>query len=673
MVPPPAVAASLTPVTLHGQPDSFGSLGETLPSGHQLDLRPVPAWEFPPGVQAGATAVTSDGTVLLAGRRQHAPAGYSPPSAGGLVVAAYHPDSGDYRTVRLAADHPPEASVTGLVVLPGTDTVVVTVDAGGGPVGSGPVLAVLTGAEPSEPWWSVTEPQQPYGPQVQLWTAETLAAPYGLTAPVRLPDSADLIVARPAGSGGGGASLLALRPSRPEGTGQVTGQVTVSVAAEHPYPADAPAELAVRDLRVDPTGTAGDERFVAVLFDPEGTLPGVVQELRYDTRSGAFESLSAPVLPGDRVHDDGPYFGYSAAAYDRDGNLWVARHQWLAGGKLAVYARGAAGRPAEAGEGQQPAARGLDRAACRYDPQATPDTYVVASGEAPVWGHPCPPDYDILSARHLPGVISLVPEPTGLGMTAISLSGSLLPVRASVGDRHGELHFAVGNAVDTAPRLLPTRPGSIVAQQEGAFDGNGRLWFAAGHALPGEPDLALPQYLYEMDIDRLFDPVPVQLPEVPGQLAIIQAGHTATVDTEQLAGEWAAVDVDPRAYASPCLDGPSVVGCSYDGMPGSGFLLSHRTGLGHLEGVLDYPVDAPTAGAYRVAYRVFTFESVTDAAITLEARTDSYTTSVSTDGRWRTVTQTELLTLPAGVHTIRLAPPEGGGGWALSWFSLQRT
>jgi hypothetical protein len=159
---------------------------------------------------------------------------------------------------------------------------------------------------------------------------------------------------------------------------------------------------------------------------------------------------------------------------------------------------------------------------------------------------------------------------------------------------------------------------------------------------------------------------------VPGQLATVRAGYTASTATAQLDGSWAAVDVNSMAYVQACGDAVASVDCGYDGLPGNGFVLSHRSGLGHLGHEIDYRVDVPAAGSYLVTYRVMTLHMVTRAEITLSAAGRSYATPVDTGGRWLTVQQSDVIDLPAGVSTIRLSAVDGRHGWYLAWFSLQR-
>jgi hypothetical protein len=653
---PPAAAAEGTgpaaTVTIHGRAGSFGSPGQTLPSGQPLAQHPVPDWRFP-GVQAGATAVAADGTVFVAGRDHHG--GGGPPTSGSLLIGAYQPGAGGYTPIRI-----PTAAGAEVIVDAGGDPLAPSI-ADLAPVAGGEAVAFTVGVPPDQPGadrtWPVLGILTEVGGRWRVatgdgwanqWTAAQLGAGPELGELVALPDSGTLIVVQ-------ATSLLALRVVGPDPDGRY--DATVTDRYEYPEVVDPETgdhlDLTLRDLQADPTSERGGERFMVGLLDaasddPDRAVPGVVQEFSYDADAGTIAPVSAPTIPGDRAGERGAVYGYSATLYDRDGNLWAARHRWLAGGKLAVYSGGMG---------------------CRFDPAADLSSYVTTFDDRTVWGQACRPDYDIVQAQDLALITSLVQDPVGGEVVGLALVGVLLPVRVA-GD--GELVFEVGNLVDTGPRLLPTGDGSVLEHRFGGFDRDGRLWFAAAQGRPREAGGEVDQWLYEVDTGALFEPAPVGLPDVPGRSATVQVGHTVTVETEQLAGAWARVEVNSLAHVRGCGEDAASVGCSYDGVPGDGFLLSDRSGYGHLSGEVAYRVEVPTAGSYRVGYRVHTFPTVTEAEITLSVDGQTATTPVTTGGQWRTVPQSELVDLPAGVHTIRLSAVDGHGGWHLSWFTLQR-
>jgi carbohydrate binding protein with CBM6 domain len=659
-------------VTVHGRPGSFGSLGETLPSGQSLVQRAVAGWGFPAGIAPGVTAVAGDGTVFVAGRDQHA--GTGPATSPAVTIGVY--EHGAFRAIRLSttagrqevvsADGRPLApSVADLEPVAGGHTVAFTLGASYeghdlAAAGAWPVLGVLTKVDGE--WavagqWSGEQLRGSAPPHSEQACPELAGATghsdcRGLGELVSLPRSGHLIVAQ-------AGALMAVRLAGPDLDGRYAAVVTGHYRypeVENPQTGDN-VDLLLRDLHADPTSEPGDERFVVVLqdrADKEIERPLAIQEFRYDADTGTIGPVSAPTIPGDQTPEDGPLYGYSAAVYDRAGNLWAARHWWLAGGKLAVYRKAGGGRR-------------LGGPECPFDPAAPVSGHLTTAGGQTVWGRPCRPDYDLFQAKDLPAIFGLMVDPAGDGVVALTLGGVLLPVRIS--DQDG-LHFEIGNMVDTAPRLLPSASGGAL-QQVGAFDANGHLWFAAAPGQP-RPGTAVDHWLYEVDAGDLFSPPPVALPDIPGHVATVPAGHTVTIGTLEIEGSWATVDVNSQAYVRSCADADTSVGCGHDSVPGNGFVLSHRSGFGHLGGDVDYQVEVPVAGRYRVAYRVSTFEVTTEAEITLSAAGQTYATAVATEGHWRTVYQAELVDLPAGVSTIRLSATQGHGGWYLSWFSLQR-
>jgi hypothetical protein len=699
--PPPGAVADpvVRTVTVHGRAGSFGSLVGTLPSGQPLGHRVVAEWET--GRLAGPAAVAADGTVLLAsgtsdpgvppagaaggaGPPGAAPPGAAPPGAAppgaapaGPTVTAYRPATGRVATISLPAPaEPPPAgypapAVTHLAPIAGGQAVAFTTGPAypGDPAPSHgwPVLGILTevdggwrvaGGDGWRNQWTGGELRASQPPHSQRACPEEPGAPgqsgcRGLGELVGLPASGHLIVAQAGSPGWYNGQLMALRLTGPD----PAGRFTVAVAGSYLYPNVRDPEtgdyldLEFHALQADPTGRIGDERFVVGLrdLDPDGDRPLVIQEFRYDAATGRIDPVSAPALPGDRAGPDGPLYGYSATVYDQHGNLWAARHQWLAGGSLAVH---------------------LGGLGCKYDPQRPPEAYRTTAGGRTAWGQACPPDYDLRQARELAAVVNLARNPAGGEVVALGLAGQLLPVRASA--QGGELRFEIGNLVETGLRLLPAPPGASVAHRPGGFDPGGQLWLPAGQVGAGPAGGPAEQWLYQVAVADLFDPDPVPLPEVPGRLATIQAGHTVSTGTGTRAGPGATTEVISHAHLRACTEGSSSVGCSYDGLPGDGFMLGDPSGFGHLGGEVGYPVEVPVAGRYRVAYRVLTFEPTTGAEIVLSAGGRTYRTPVDTQGRWETVPVAEPVGLPAGVHTIRVSPPEGGGGWYLSFVTLQR-
>jgi hypothetical protein len=639
-VPPPAAAPppAFATVTLHGRAGTFGSLGEATPSGQQVGRTAVPGWEFPPGVQAYRSALAADGTVLVAGAGQDWQ--FSTPTAEQTMVGAYHPRSNRFTSIRIGPVGPGAPSVTDLMPVDGgvafVTRPVLTAAADRWPTFG--VLATVDGR------WAVA----PVRGSVPGRDLNDLA---------RLPRSRDLLVARYGERGKSNGRLLALRLTGPDSHGRFT----VAVTGEYRYPVLDDAQVSVREVQADPTARAGDERFAVGLDLDRGKgqfQHSVVQEFSYDAATGAIRPVSAPIIPGDRNQADTAFYGYGTFLYDHAGNLWVSRFDGFHGGKLAIFA---------ARDGR----RRLERGDCRYRHGRRMDRYRTSAGGRTVWGQGCRPDYDILQTQHLLVLIDLVQDPVTKVVVALSYGGTLLTVRAApAGDG---LRFQMGTLVDLGRKLLPTVDKGLPGHRLGAVDPAHRVWVSAMQAAgPGQAGVRLDQWLYSVDVGDLLAPAAVPLPQTPGRSVTIQAERSGTVSTTVRRGAWADVDVDSDAYVSTCGDWPTTTTCGYDGVAGNGFVLLDDSGYGKLGGSVEYRVDVPAAGQYRLSYRVGTFAVTTTARIALTAGGRRYVDPVSTGGSWRTVRTAEPITLPAGRHTISLSVPGGGGGWFLNWFALQR-
>jgi hypothetical protein len=640
-VPPPAAAPpAYATVTVHGHAGTFGSVGGTTPSGQEMARTAVPGWEFPPGVQAYRSALAADGTVLLAGAGQDWLVDV--PTADQTVVGAYHPRRNTFTSIRIGPVGPGAPSVMDLL-----------------PVDGGVAFVTRSPPAPAAGRWPA------FGVLATVdgrWVSAPVrgSVPGGdLNDVARLPRSRDLVVARHGERGGSNGGLLALRLTGPDRQGQFA----VAVTGEYRYPALDHARVSVREVQADPTARRGDERFAVGLdLDPgKGPpQPAVLQEFSYDAATGAIRPVSAPILPGDRTTTTDEFYAYGTFLYDRAGNLWVSRSTGgFGGGKLAIYAAGA-GR------------RRLDAGGCGLRPGRRIDRYRVSAGGRTAWGLRCRPDYDILQTQELVILVDLVQDPVTGVVVALSLGGTMLAIRAAPAAGDG-LRFQVGTPVDLGRKLLPTAANGLTGHRLGAVDPGHRVWVSALQAAyPPRAGVQLDQWLYSVDVGDLFAPAPVPLPATPGRSVTIQAERSATVSTTAKKGTWAAVDIESDAYARGCGDWPSTTTCGYDGVAGNGFVLGDDSGFGKLGGAVEYGVQVPAAGEYRLSYRVATFAVTTTARIALTAGGRRYVEPVSTGGAWRTVRAAEPVTLPAGRQTITLSVPPGAGGWYLNWFALQR-
>jgi hypothetical protein len=637
---PPAKAPVFATVTLHGRDGTFGSLGPTTPSGQPAAHASVPGWDFAPGVLASRSVLAADGSVLLAGAAHNLD--FSAPTADRVTVAAYRPDANAFTTIPIGPVGPGAPSVADLAPVDG-GVAFVTRPARGARSDRWPAFGLLTTVEGQ---WRV----------VPVTGAPSGADFNGLAT---LPRSRHVLVARVGSKGEANGGLLALRLDGPDRDGRFTAEVT----ATYPYPRVGDGQVAVREVRVDPTSREGDERF-AVGLDVdrgEGEFPRqLVQEFRYDAADRRITPVSAPVIPGDRNGDrgTGAFFNYTSFLYDHAGNLWVGRTDEFRGGPLAVYTAGAGRRRLAGGE-------------CRFRPDQPLDRLRAVAGGASIWGRACPPDYDLLQARHLSAIVGLAQDPASKDIAAVAFWGTVLAVRA-VPSGAG-LAFQVGNPVDLGRKLLPVAPDDLALNLLGPVDGGHRAWITGMHSAPAEAGKHRDQWLYSVDLADLFDPAPVPLSGTPGRSVTIQAERSSTVTTTLRAGHRAAgQEVVSDVTVQECSATAGGTNCGFDQTPGDGFVIADESRFGRLRGDLDYRVQVPTAGDYRVSYRAATFPVTKGARIALSAGGRAYSQAVDTGGRWQTVTVTKPVALPAGPQTIRLSVPEGGAGWFLNSFTLQR-
>jgi hypothetical protein len=686
---PPAPGPDTATVTVYGRTGSFGAAIDSVPSGQDLARHPVPGWSFPAGLQAGRLAVAADGSVVFGGTEHHST--FGEPTSAEAALGTYDPHTNRYATVSLQTSTG-RSRVHNVLGQPAAPSIVDVEPVGDGravaftarPTYAGqdlaingvwPVFGILT--KSAGQWrvangggwanqWTGMELRRS-DPNISASTcpehpdAPGLSECRGLGEMATLPRSHDVIVAqyqsRPPPQGSSGA-LIALRITGPD----PIGRFTVKVVAQYAYPAikdpmtTAPndyLQVAPRSIVANPASGHGDERFM-VGFDVASaeadTVPPVVQEFRYDARAGTIAPVTVPMIPGDRTKYTKSFWGYGATLYDSTGNLWASRVHWLQAGPLAVYAGGPA---------------------CPINPRRAMDSYTTTADGRTVWGTGCRPDYDILQAERLLGSQGLVEDPVTGDIVSLSLTGMLMPIRPQGSGKH--MTFRLGNLIDLGRKLLPLSADGFDDHRMGAIDAKHRLWVSAIHSHTKRPEVKLDQWLYSVQVDDLFDPVPIRVPAVPGVGVTIQAERTLTTTTTHRPGASGTVVVDSDAYFGSCTDSPAPTGCSsYDNSPGNGFALIDNTGFGHLSGAIEYRLQVPAAGRYRVGYRATTFAVTKTAQIRLTADGNTYTTPVSTGGNWKTVWARDLITLPAGVQTIRLDTPTGGGGWALNSFTLQR-
>ncbi|GIJ46469.1 hypothetical protein Val02_33550 [Virgisporangium aliadipatigenens] len=646
-------------VTVYGRAGAFGSLGTTVPSGQTASTRAVPGWGFPPGVMAGRVIGAGDGTLVVAGvtqswegrsrSAQTVLTTFDPVARRSTTVRV--PTTTGETSVRTPAGALAGGSVRGLVALGGPDDAVAftvrrsVADPGPAAERTWPVLGVLTRDGPQ---WTVRPENVRSAAGIDALDPGTCAdgscAAFGDLA--ALPASGRLVaaVADPPG-------LRVMRVERQPGSGDYV----VRMGAHYPFPRMEGLRVAPREVHADPTGVEGDERFVVGLdvTAPDGTPRAPV--LQAFTLSGeGIRPTTPPLIPGTRSDKkELPFVGYGALRYDRDGNLWAARHSNLNGGSLALYFPGG------------------NLAACRPDGRPAGDYRTRGADGAQTWGVACRPDFDLVQANRLVGMTGLIPDPDTGVMVALTLTGTLMSVRVS---GHGPgMTFRMGTPVDLGRVLLPQPTPLTGDSWPGVVAAGHTLWIAAYQGDGSRDEVTGDQYLYAVRLSDLFDPPPVPLSGLPGQETVVQLERTRTGTTRLRAGVDATVDVDPDAYFGHCAPWPAETGCGYDGVPGNDFILIDDTGFGHQGGPIEIPVHVAVAGRYRVVYRVWTFENVPNAAVRLEVAGSTVVTPVNTNGLWRIVAVPGTVDLPAGPQVLRLsAPSPARRGWGMSWIGFQR-
>jgi len=360
--------------------------------------------------------------------------------------------------------------------------------------------------------------------------------------------------------------------------------------------------------------------------------------------------VSAPIVRGDRS-PAGVYWN-SAAWYDDQGNVWSPSGTGFTGWRLGVYAKDGG-------------VRKIGGPACPFDPARPWEEYRLTSGDHNAWGQACPPDYDILQPSTQLGSWGLVQDPVSRTIVYQINGGHAIPIRVTGSGR--AMTFSIGQLIDVDDGLLP-RVGPAMYPL-GEFDSAGRLLQAIVHdPTAGDAKQLVDQWFLGVDVAQLFEPSPVRLPSVTGQSVIVQAEYTTTTSTVQRPGQVATVDVDSTAYRQTCVTFLAER-CSDDGVPGNGFLLADDSGSGVAAGTTTaYQVWAPAAGRYRVDYRVRTPAAAT-GRIQLATGTTTQVTPVATDNQWQTVTG-PTVSLGAGLNTVSITAPAGGGGWYLNFFTV---
>lgn len=611
------------PVTIHGRAGSFGPdlAGPAAPSGQPLATRAVPGWGWPAGHRGIFNAVTADGTFVIAGANTDV-------ADDMVAVGLYDARANQWTTVN-ARTSGGATNVTPIVegdrtFHGGAEAWDVQVIGDGNAIAFSNIFGVPAGGYferrriPPEGVWpsfGIVARVGEHWRVVAEWTAAQLAV-----------SNVDSDVDERA---------CAPYQGMPDATSLCGGPNEMA-----PLPRS--RDLIVALYAGDGRRSSGGLMALRVTGGPDYTAK-VVGYYPYPEVPDIYPP--DPARPGNlgiATPDGASFRGVHGGIYDYQGNLWSGSDG------LLVWSGGPE---------------------CPFDPirwESQPESYTSTALGRTVWGQTCPPDYDLRQGADVGGgllfgnFLQLAEDPVSRTIVGVDTSdtGNVIAVRHAGTGRTKT--FTIGNLVDTGRNLLP-RQGPA-EQRPPAFDRTGRMWVtfqvwppSAGFAQP------IDHWVASVDLASLFVPAPTALSRAAGGQARIQAEHTRTTGTVPRApGAGGTIPVDSTAHVRTCFGA-----CADDGVPGDGYRLA--------AGTVEYQVYAPTAGAYQIAYRVSgTADGANPApAIQLIAGGATQATPVNTGGTWRQVTG-PTIQLAAGVSSLRLSPPAGGGNWHLNWFTLTR-
>ncbi|MFI6324365.1 carbohydrate-binding protein [Nonomuraea sp. NPDC050556] len=516
-----------------------------------------------------------------------------------------------------------------------------------------------------------------------------------------LPQSHDVVVAHY-----GTGKLSVIDVSEPGPGGRITARITaVYDLPDIQNPAD-PSKMitpAPREVQADPSSTLGDERFGL----QSDFAPGLI-EFSYNANAAApadrIRPVSAPVLSGERwtppLSTTQEYVGYGQFHYDQAGNLWVPTTVGTTGLGVKIYAKTANGRK-------------ITRAECLEYVNGQPkpiQSYVAqASGTRPAWGKTCLPDFNISQPRILGPIYGLEEDPTTHDIVLTDWAHGITTVVRSSGSGTA-MTFQVGNITDPmtkrtsadpvtvstpcsplSPGDSPTGPctrGAYLGEMQGPVDAKGRLWIAVQQFVPGPIGTAsrqmhmrrLDQWIYSVDISRLLGREPTQLTARSGQATVVQAEQVRTMATVQTPGTTAVTEVRSTAPVRPCMHrmtvyGPQTCTDPVTGIAGGGYALGDDAGVA--QGMTaEYRVVVPKAGTYTLTYRATDRGAAGAQNLELTVNGATHTTEITSGdsppyASMKDHVLSTPITLPAGVHTVRITAPQGG--WELDWIRFART
>jgi hypothetical protein len=481
----------------YGRPGSFGSLGRVsrVSTGQTVGTVPIPSWGFGAGQSAYMSAVTGNGTVVMATTPYTD--NQLQPTAANMEVVYLQPSQRRFSRVVVPTTRGDRA-----VAAPGSPF-------GGGDIGDVQVVGsgkneqvMFCSAVPYHGWDLSRFGQLPSLASLRTNSAGQLGLQTYKTANALAAASPRVALATESYSNSFGQPVTNSRGLCEMALLPRSGHVVVSqyfgdsqtqqgalmvidqsgrVMASWQYPAATydgwNVKALAREVETDPSSSYGDERFTLICdtFDPKNrVIPFPIQEFSYDARRGTIRPTSTAV----RASADGSRM--ESAKYAPDGTLFVARTRsdGLRADRVAVYRKGALAARAPAG----------------------------ASWNTSHWNVVAQPDQFVNGTDTTGLARSMAMDPKTGSVLIAGLSGQLQALHGNPGS------VRVLATVDLGLELLADRNTHAIGVRKASVDVTRRtLWIpipqtsnnAANAAYPHAPIPQLDQWLCRVDLSRI--------------------------------------------------------------------------------------------------------------------------------------------------------------------------